>query len=51
MSTYSENCLVQERLQQLGEGLSEEGLAIFDILTKPEMTLTAKEKEEVKKEI
>jgi hypothetical protein len=31
------------------EGLSEEKLAIFDLLTKPEISLSEKEKEEVRK--
>ena len=33
----------------MAEGLSEEELAIFDILTKPEPTLTKQEEDEVKK--
>src|SRR5919107_953964 len=33
----------------ISEGLSEEELAVFDILTKPEISLTDQEKEEIKK--
>ena len=33
----------------MAENLSEEELAVFDLLTKPEMELSAKEREQVKK--
>ncbi|MEG5001449.1 type I restriction enzyme endonuclease domain-containing protein [Microcoleus sp. B4-D4] len=38
-----------EDKRAIGENLSEEELAIFDLLTKPDITLTEKEKLEVKK--
>ena len=41
--------LNEEDQRAISEGLSEEELAVFDILTKPEMSLTDKEKEEVKR--
>jgi type I restriction enzyme R subunit len=41
--------LNEEDQRPIGEGLSEEELAVFDILIKPDMTLTEKEKEEVKR--
>jgi type I restriction enzyme R subunit len=41
--------LNQEEKRGITEQLSEEELAIFDLLTKPEMSLTEKEKKEVKK--
>jgi type I restriction enzyme R subunit len=41
--------LNEEEKRGLGEKLSEEQLAVFDLLTKPDMELTAKEKDEVKK--
>jgi type I restriction enzyme R subunit len=41
--------LTQEEQRTISEGLSEEELAVFDLLTKPEMSLTDKEKKEVKK--
>lgn len=37
------------RKRSLAEKLSEEELAVFDILTKPEMKMTEKEKQQVKK--
>ena len=41
--------LTQEEQRHIAEGLSEEELAIFDILTKPEPKLTKKEEAEVKR--
>lgn len=41
--------LNEEEKRGLGEKLSEEELAVFDLLTKPDMKLKAKEKDEVKK--
>ena len=41
--------LNQEERRSVGEQLSEEELAIFDLLTKPEMKLTAKDRTDVKK--
>ena len=41
--------LSEEEKRGVSEQLSEEELALFDILTKPEIEMTAKEKEEVKK--
>jgi type I restriction enzyme R subunit len=41
--------LSEEEQRAISEGLTEEELAVFDILTKPEMSLTDKEKEEVKR--
>ena len=41
--------LNEEDQRAISEGLSEEELAVFDILTKPEMTLTDKDKGEVKR--
>lgn len=41
--------LDQEEQRGIREGLSEEELSLFDILTKPEMNLTEKERSEVKK--
>jgi type I restriction enzyme R subunit len=41
--------LNEEEKRSVGEQLSEEELALFDLLTKPEMELTAKERAEVKK--
>jgi type I restriction enzyme, R subunit len=41
--------LSEEEKRGVSEQLSEEELALFDILTKPEIDMTAKEKEEVKK--
>jgi len=41
--------LSEEEQRGVSEQLSEEELALFDILTKPEIDMTAKEKEEVKK--
>ncbi len=41
--------LSDEAQRAISEGLNEEELAVFDILTKPEMSLTDKEKQEVKK--
>ncbi len=41
--------LSAEDQRHVAEQLSEEELALFDILTKPEIDITAKEKEEVKK--
>ena len=41
--------LSEEEQRGLSEQLTEEELALFDILTKPEIDMTAKEKEEVKK--
>jgi len=41
--------LDEEDQRHIREGLSEEELALFDILTKPEMELTEKDKAEVKK--
>jgi len=38
-----------EDKRHMREGLSEEELALFDILTKPEMELTEKDKAEIKK--
>jgi type I restriction enzyme R subunit len=40
--------LTEEEKRSVAEGLSEEELALFDILTKPEPTLTKKEEAEVK---
>jgi type I restriction enzyme R subunit len=41
--------LTEEEQRHVAQGLSEEELAIFDILTKPEPTLTQQEEAEVKK--
>lgn len=41
--------LTEEEQRHVAYGLSEEELAIFDILTKPELTLTKREEAEVKK--
>ncbi len=41
--------LTEEEQRSITEGLSEEELAVFDLLTKPEPSLTDKEKDEVKK--
>jgi type I restriction enzyme R subunit len=41
--------LTAEEQRSVGEQLSEEELAVFDILTKPEMTLTTSERNQVKK--
>jgi type I restriction enzyme R subunit len=41
--------LTEEEQRSISEGLSEEELAVFDILTKPELLLTNKEKNEIKK--
>ena len=41
--------LSKEDQRGVAEQLSEEELALFDILTKPEIDMTAKEKKEVKK--
>jgi len=41
--------LSEEEQRSISEGLSEEELATFDLLTRPEMSLTNKEKERVKK--
>jgi type I restriction enzyme R subunit len=41
--------LTEEEKRGIGEKLSGEQLAVFDLLTKPDMELTAKEKDEVKK--
>ncbi|TWT81201.1 Type I restriction enzyme [Planctomycetes bacterium CA13] len=41
--------LSEEEQRGVAEKLSEEELALFDILTKPEIDMTAKEKKEVKK--
>jgi type I restriction enzyme, R subunit len=41
--------LTEEEQRSISERLSEEELAVFDLLTKPEMSLTEKEKDEVKK--
>ncbi len=41
--------LTEEEQRHVAQGLSEEELAIFDILTKPEPTLTKREEAEVKK--
>jgi type I restriction enzyme, R subunit len=41
--------LSEEEQRGVSEKLSEEELALFDILTKPELDMTDKEKEEVKK--
>jgi type I restriction enzyme R subunit len=41
--------LSEEEKRSISERLSEEELAVFDILTKPEMELTTKEKNQVKK--
>jgi type I restriction enzyme R subunit len=41
--------LTQEQQRGVAEGLSEEELAVFDILTRPEMHLTSAEERQVKK--
>ncbi len=41
--------LNEEDQRAVSEGLSEEELAVFDLLTKPEISLTEKERAEVKK--
>jgi type I restriction enzyme R subunit len=41
--------LTEEEKRTISENLSEEELAIFDLLTKPDMKLTKKEEQEVKK--
>ena len=43
------DALSEEEQRAIREGLSEEELALFDILTKPEPKLTGKEKDQVKK--
>jgi type I restriction enzyme R subunit len=43
------NELREEEKRGVSEGLSEEELAVFDLITKPEMTLTKKEQGQVKK--
>ena len=40
--------LTKEEQRAVGEELSEEELALFDLLTKPEIDLTRKEREQVK---
>ncbi len=40
--------LTQEEQRAVGEQLTEEELALFDLLAKPEVTLTAKENRQVK---
>lgn len=41
--------LTEEEQRSVGERLSEEELAVYDLLTKPEIDLTAKEISQVKK--
>jgi type I restriction enzyme R subunit len=41
--------LTEEEQRSISEGLSEEELAVFDLLTKPAISLTEKEKDEVKR--
>lgn len=41
--------LTEEEQRAVSEGLTEEELAVFDLLTKPEISLTDKEKDEVKR--
>ncbi len=41
--------LTEEDQRSISEGLSEEELAVFDLLTRPQMSFTDKEKDEVKK--
>ena len=41
--------LTEEDQRAISEGLTEEELAVFDLLTKPDISLTSKEKQEVKK--
>ncbi len=41
--------LNEEDQRAVSEGLSEEELALFDLLTKPEISMTEREKAEVKK--
>ena len=41
--------LTEEEQRAIAEELSEEELAVFDLLTKPEIDLTRKEREQVKK--
>ncbi len=41
--------LTEEEQRSISEGLSEEELAVFDILTRPDMSLTDKEKIETKR--
>ena len=41
--------LNEEEQRAVSEGLTEEELAVFDLLTKPEIELTAKERAQVKK--
>ena len=41
--------LNEEEQRSVGERLSEEELAVYDLLTKPEIDLTAKERAQVKK--
>lgn len=48
LMAFAQN-LSEEEKRGVAEGLSEEELALFDILTKPEPKLSKKEKEEVKK--
>lgn len=43
------NSLNEEERRHMAENLSEEELAVFDLLTKPEMELEDKERDEVKK--
>jgi type I restriction enzyme R subunit len=43
------NSLNEEERRHMAENLSEEELALFDVLTKPELELTGKERDEVKK--
>ncbi len=55
LETYFENLLVlvqdlaEEDRRTISEGLTEEELAVFDILTRPEIPLAEKEKDEVKR--
>ncbi len=55
LETYFENLialaqdLTEEDKRTISEGLTEEELALFDILTRPETSLKEKEKDEVKR--
>jgi type I restriction enzyme R subunit len=48
LTTFAQNLNVEEQ-RATREGLNDEELALFDLLTQPEPKLTAKEKSEVKK--
>ena len=49
MSTTLAQALTEEEIRGISEQLTDEELAKFDLLTKPEMSLTKKEEQEIKK--